>query len=99
MKALPKLEKACYTEKLIKCNVDPYINGTFSCGSLPVVGYTNYGYLICSSNDPSCDGKPANAFKSLDAFRMVFAEGWMSTLQTKTWASTVIIKGEVKPSQ
>jgi len=45
------------------------------------VGYTDiYDYLVCSSTDPSCDGKPANAFKSLDALRMMFAEGWMSSL-------------------
>ena len=68
--ALPKLVKARCTEKPvgIKCNVDLCIDKTFSCGSLPAVGYTNiYNYLICSSNDPPCDGKPANVFKSLDA--------------------------------
>jgi len=60
--ALPKLEKTRYTEKLvsIKCIVDPYIDENFSCGSLPAVGYD---YLVCSSNNPSCDGKPANALK------------------------------------
>jgi len=30
---------------------------------------------------------------------MMFAEGWMSSLQTKTWASTVVVRGEVKPLQ
>ena len=65
-----------------------------------MVSYTNiYDFLICSSNEPSCDGKPANAFKTLDGFRMVCAEGRMSTLQTKTWADAIVIKGEVKPSQ
>ena len=41
--ALPKLEKARYTEKLvgIKCHVDSYIDETFSCGSLPLMGYMN----------------------------------------------------------
>ena len=55
-------------------------------------------YVACS-NDPSCDSKPSNAFKILDAFRIVFAEGWMSMLRTKTWTSTVVVKGEVKPLQ
>ena len=46
------------------------------------VCYTNIcDFLICSSSGSSCD--PANAFKSLDGFWMVYAEGWMSTLQTK----------------
>ena len=96
--ALPKLEKERYEQKLveIKCNVDPYIDNSYNCGPVPVVSCTNiYDFPICSSNDPSCDGKPANAFKSLDSFRMVCAEGWMSTLQAKTWPDAVIIKGEV----
>ena len=100
--SLPKLAKERYKEKLeeIKCSVDPYIDDSYSFGPAPVVSYTNiYDFLICSSNGPSCDGKPANAFKSLDGFRMVCAEGWMSTLQTKVWADAVVIKGEVKPSQ
>ena len=68
----------------IKCSVDPYIDDSYSFGPALVVSYTNiYDFLICSSNGPSCDGKPANAFKSLDGFRMVCAKGWMSTLQTK----------------
>jgi len=96
---LPKLEKAHFTEKLVG-NVDPNIDETFSCESLPVVGYTStYDYLVCSSNDPSCDSKLANAFKSLDAFRTVFAEGWMNILRIKTWTSIVVVKGEVKPLQ
>ena len=37
--------------------------------------------------------------KSLDNFRMVCAEGWMSTLQTKTWVDAVVIKGEIEPSR
>ena len=58
-----------------------------------------YDLLICSNNEPSCDRKPVlNVFKSLDSFRMVCAEGWMSTSQTKTWADAVVIKGEIKPS-
>ena len=100
--ALPKLEKEGYKQKLveIKCTVDPYIDETYNYGSIPSVSYTDiYDFLICSSNDPACDGKPANAFKSFDGFRMVCAEVWMSTLQTKTWADAVVIKGEVKPSQ
>ena len=100
--SLPKLAKERYKQKLeeIKCSVDPYIADSYSFGPAPVVSYTNiYDFLICSSNGPSCDGKPANAFKSLDGFRMVCAEGWMSTLQTKVWADAVVIKGEVKPSQ
>ena len=100
--ALPKLEKERYKQKLteIKCTIDPYIDESYNCESIPVVSYTNiYDFLVCSSNDPSYDGKPANPFKSLDGFRMVCAEGWMGTLQTKTWADAVVIKGEVKPSQ
>ena len=30
---------------------------------------------------------------------MVCAEGWMNTLQAKTWADAVVIKGEIEPSQ
>ena len=92
--ALPKLEKERYKQKAgeIKCNVDPYIDDSYNCGPVPVVSYTNiYDFLICSSIDLSCDGKPANAVKSLDSFRMVCAEGWVSTLQAKTWPDAVII--------
>ena len=59
--ALSKLEKERYKQKLVEinCNVDPYIDDSYDCGSVPVVRYTNiYDLLICSSNDPSCDGKP-----------------------------------------
>ena len=100
--ALPKQEKERYKQKLveIKCNINPYVDESYSCGPVPVISYTNiYDFLVCSSNDPACDGKPGNAFKSLDGFRMVCAEGWMSTLQSKTWSDAVVIKGEVKPSQ
>ena len=100
--ALPKLEKERYKQKLveIKCSIDPYIDESYNCGPVTMVSYTNiYDFLVHSSNDPACGGKPANAFKSLDGFRMVCAKGWMSTLQTKTWLDAVVIKGEVKPSQ
>ena len=52
--------------------------------------------MSVGSNDPSCDGKPANAFKTLDSFKMLCTEGWMSTVQTKTWADAVVIKGQIK---
>ena len=65
-----------------------------------MVSYTNiHVFLICSINGPACNGKPANAFKALDDISMDCAEGWMSTLQTKTWLDAVTIKGEVKPSR
>ena len=100
--ALPKLDKERYSKNLWKLSVMlifMYIDDSYKCGPVPVVSYTNiYDFLLCSSNDPSCDGKPANAVKSLDNFRMVCAEGWMSTLQAKTWADAVVIQGEVEPS-
>ena len=68
---LPKLEKERYKQKLVemKCSVDPYIDDSYDCGSVPVVSYTNiYDFLICSSNEPLCDGKPANAFKKFGQF-------------------------------
>ena len=40
-----------------------------------------------------------NAFKSLDAYRTVCAEGWLSSLQVKEWKRGIIVRGEVKPSQ
>ena len=47
----------------------------------------------------SCEGKPANAFKTLDSFRMVCTEGWLSLLRWKEWPSAVVIIADVKPSQ
>ena len=85
---LPKLAKKRYKQKLeeIKCSVDPYIDDSYSFGPALIVIFTNiYDFFICSSNGPSCDGKLAYGFKSLDGFRMVCAEGWMS-IQTKVRA-------------
>ena len=101
--ALHKLDKERYSKNLWKLSIMlilTYIDDSYNCRPVPVVSYTNiYDFLLCSSNDPSCDCKPANAVKSLDNFRMVCAEGWMSTLQTKTWVDAVVIKGEIEPSR
>ena len=74
VEGLPKVEKEQYIEKLgtIKCDLDPYLDESFiacSENDLPIIKYSDiYDYLICSSNLSSCEGKPGNAFKSLDSF-------------------------------
>ena len=40
-----------------------------------------------------------SAFKSLDAYRTVCVEGWLSSLQVKKWRIATIVRGDVKPSQ
>lgn len=57
-----------------------------------------YEFLINGNALPMSRDSPA-AFKSLDAFRMVCAEGWLSTLTIKDCPSTVVVKGFVKPFQ
>ena len=57
-----------------------------------------YEFLINGNALPMSRDSPA-AFKSLDAFRMVCAEGWLSTLTIKDCPSTVVVKGFVKLSQ
>lgn len=105
VEGLPKVEKERYIEKLgkIKCDLDPYLDESFiacSENDLPIIKYSDiYDYLICSSNLSSCEGKPGNAFKSLDSFRMVCTEGWLSSLRWKKWSSAVVIIADVKPSQ
>ena len=40
-----------------------------------------------------------NAFKSLDAYHIVCAEGWLSSFEVREWMKCVIVRGDVKPSQ
>ena len=100
VKKLPLEAKQRYVQKLnaFKCNVDPYID-SFDCNSpLPPVTYAHiYDFLISSSSVHSCESQ--NAFKSLDAYRMVCSEGWLSTLGIKKWPNAVVLKADVKPSQ
>ena len=64
---------------------------------LPGVTYEQiYDYLV--SGIHSSNSKQ-NAFKSLDAYHTVCAEGWLSSLEVKEWKRGVIVRGDVKPSQ
>ena len=102
---LPKVKKERYIEKLgkIKCDLDPYLDESFPVGSennLPIVKYSDiYDYIIRSGTLSLCEGKPGNAFKSLDSFRMVCTEGWLSSSRWKKWSSAVVIIADVKPLQ
>ena len=80
------------------CEVDPYIDDVFRYSTvLPGVTYEQiYDYLV--SGIHSSNSKQ-NAFKSLDAYRTVCAEGWLSSLEVKEWKRGVIVRGDVKPSQ
>lgn len=98
--SLPLEAKERYKQKLVglKCSVDPYIDTFESQGPLPPVTYADiYEFLVSSHTLHSCERK--NAFKSLDAYRMVCSEGWMSTLGVKEWPNAVVLKCDVKPSQ
>ena len=83
--------------------LDPYLDEFFTACSesyLPIIKYSDiYEYLICSSSLSSYEGKPGNAFKSLDSFQMVCTEGWSSSLRWRKWSSAVVITADVKPSQ
>ena len=98
--SLPLDAKERYKEKLIalKCSVDPYIDSFDSPFPLPPVTYTDiYDFLVNSYSVHSSQRQ--NAFKSLDAYRMVCSEGWLSTLGVKEWPNAVVLKCDVKPSQ
>ena len=102
VKKLPLEAKQQYVEKLnvFKCNVDPYID-SFDCNSpLPPVTYAHiYDFLISSSSVHSCESQ--NAFKSLDAYRMVCSKGWLSEstkLQSKCKLWTIHRAGRVTAS-
>jgi len=58
------------------------------------VGYTNYTVILCTSNHYSCDGKPANPFRQLQNGVCREMDGFVTD-----YASVVVAKGEVKPSQ
>jgi len=72
----------------LKCSVDPYID-RFDCQCpLPPVTYANiYDFLVSSHSVHSCETQ--NAFKSLDAYRMVCEKGWLSTFGVKELSGAV----------
>ena len=75
--SLPLEAKERYKEKLIalKCSVDPYIDSFDSPFPLPPVTYTDIYYFLANSYSVHSSQRQ-NAFKSLDAHRMVCSEGW-----------------------
>ena len=101
--ALLKLDKERYSKNLWKLNIMfilMYIDDSYNCGSVPVVT-TQISMIFCYVvvMIPHVMANQQMQSKSLDNFRMVCAEGWMSTLQTKTWVDAVVIKGEIEPSR
>jgi len=97
---LPLEAKERYKEKLIalKCSVDPYIALTVSARCHHWVTYANIDdFLVSSHSVHSCETQ--NAFKSLDAYRMVCAKDWLSTLGVKELSGAAVVKCDVKPSQ
>ena len=81
------------------CEVDPYIDDVFRYSMvLPGVTYEQiYDYLV--SGIHSLNTSKQNAFKGMDAYRTVYAEVWLSSLEVKEWKKGVIVRGDVKPSQ
>ena len=90
-----------YQEKLtaIRCDIDPYVEQYTLTRPIPAVKYEHIYEFLISGNTLSVSRDGPAAFKSLDAYRMVYSEGWLSTLTIKEWGSTVVVKGVVKPSQ
>ena len=76
--------KERYTVKLAKilCTIDPYIDTYFHYSEeLPGVTYEQiYDYLV---NNLHSSNVNQSAFKSLDAYRTVCVEGWLSSLQVR----------------
>ena len=97
---LSSAAKKRYKSKLgeILSEVDPYIDGVFNY-SADLLGVTYeqiYDFLV---NSIHSSNRKQNAFKSLDAYRTVCAEGWLSSIQVKEWKRGITVRGDVKPSQ
>lgn len=101
VQALPKEARERYLQKLkeVGCTKDPYLDSFINQGGLlPNVKYANiFDFLIGSHMVNHND--PQRAFKSLDGYHMVVADGWMGNLNIKKWTNAVIVKCDVKPSQ
>ena len=76
----------------------PYIDTDFHYSEeLPGVTYEQiYDYLV---NNLHSSNVNQSAFKSLDAYRTVCVEGWLSSLQVRNWRRAIIVRGDIKPSQ
>ena len=70
-----------YKSKLSDCQVDPYIDGDFE--HLKILPGVTYEQILV--NRSHCSNSKQNAFKSLDAYRTVCAEGWLSSLEVREW--------------
>jgi len=83
--------KKQYISKLseIFCKVDPNIDNDFKYSVLPSVIYEQiYDFLVNSSHSSN---SKQNAFKSLDAYQTVCAEGWLSSLEVREWKGGEIV--------
>jgi len=86
--------KKRYISKLseIFSKADPYIDNDFKYSVLPGVTYEQiYDFLVNSSH--SLNSKQ-NAFKSLDAYRTVCAEGWLSSLEVRERKGGEIVRDD-----
>jgi len=75
--------KEWYISKLseIFCKVDPYIDNDFKYSVLSGVTYEwIYNFLVITIHSSN---SKQNAFKSLDAYWTVCAEGWLSSLEVR----------------
>ena len=74
-----------YKSKLSDCQVNPYIDGDFEHSTGNPSRCDIWANIRLLVNRRHSSNSKQNAFKSLDAYRTVCAESWLSSLEVREW--------------